>query len=157
MVCSRFTTLGMNSMTHLSLQKYMAYVWHWGMNSQNVLQHAMLTRADSKLNWEPRLIFWFVSAHAPTVHGCWGGGGGKLKKVRCCENWLVTTLDTPNCRQWRLLEGNYNMGSVCEWANGTGRESEDWYVQANNIINFPCMAYTADTNSNRNGIYILGQ
>ena len=56
MVCSRFTT-GMNSMTHLSLQKYMAYVWRWGMNLQNVLQHTMLTRADSKLNSEPRLIF----------------------------------------------------------------------------------------------------
>ena len=94
MVCSRFTTLGMNSMTLLCLQKYMAYVSHWGMNLQNVLQRAML------------LQFMAVGE----------GGFGKLNKCRCCENWLVTTLDTPNCRQWRLLEGNYNMGSVCEWA-----------------------------------------
>ena len=150
MVCNRFTTLGINSITHLSPQKYMAYAWHWGMNLQNVLQHTMLTRADSKLNLEPRLIFWFISAHAPTAHGCWGEGGGRLKQFRCFENWLVTSLDTPNCRQWRLLEGDYNMGSVCEWANGTACESEDWYVQADNIINFPCMAYSDDTNSNRN-------
>ena len=34
-----------------------------GMNLQNILQHAMLTRADSKLNLDPR-----------------------LKKIRCCEN-----------------------------------------------------------------------
>ena len=80
-----------------------------------------------------------------------------LKIVRCSENWLVTTLDTPSCRQWRLLAGNYNMGSVCKWANGTARKSEDSYVQADNIINFPCMAYPADTNNNRNDRYIFGQ
>ena len=45
-------------MTHLSLHKYMAYVWHWGMNLQNVLQHAILTRADSKLNLEPRVAYY---------------------------------------------------------------------------------------------------
>ena len=80
-----------------------------------------------------------------------------VKIFRCCESWLATNLDATSRKQWRLLVGSYNMGSVCEWANITACDSEDWYVQADNIINFPYRAYPADTNSNRNDIYIFGQ
>ena len=177
MIFSRFTTLGMNCMTH----------WTYKMSYSTPFSPGLIRPVRSQLNLEPRLIlYWFVSAHASAVHRCWGGGGAgfrpryfclgllainrhkgvmvwpsthqdMVKIFRCCESWLATTLDAPNRKQWRLLAGSYNMGSVCEWANITACESEDWYVQADIIINFPCRAYAADTNSNRNGIYIFGQ
>ena len=134
----------------------MAYAWHWGMNLQNVLQHTMLTRADSKLNLEPRLIFWFVSTHAPTVPGCWGGGGIKTIQMLwelTCEYSRHTELQTVAIIWGKLYYGQ------CLWVSQRHctRESEDWYVQTDNIINSPCMAYPADTNSNKNDRYIFGQ
>ena len=150
--------------------------WTYKMSYSTPFSPGLIRPVRSQLNLEPRLIFyWFVRGGGASFrprYFClgllaitrrkgvmvWPSTHQDMVKIfRCCESWLATTLDAPNHKQWRLLAGSYNMGNVCEWANITACESEDWYVQADNIINFPCRAYPADTISNRNGIYTFGQ